>query len=44
MADTCTGCKHAGRKWKYLGWRAFCKKYKQLRETRCIDFLDSKKK
>jgi hypothetical protein len=36
--ETCTGCKHAGRRWKFLGWRPFCLLYKTLRDIRCIDW------
>ena len=37
MDNTCTGCPFAIRKWRFLGWRAYCKRYKMLRNERCID-------
>lgn len=37
-SGTCTGCKWATKKWKFLGWRPYCSLYKAIRDVRCIDW------
>lgn len=35
---TCDGCRWAGRRWRFLGWRPYCNLYRANRNERCIDW------
>lgn len=43
MDNTCAGCSWQTKIWQCLGWKKFCKKYRCIRDVRCIDFVEKKK-
>lgn len=38
MDNTCAGCSWQTKIWQYLGWKPYCKRYRAIRDQKCIDF------
>lgn len=43
MDNTCAGCLWQTNILQSLGWKPYCKKYRCIRDVRCIDFVEKKK-
>lgn len=35
---SCEGCRYARNRWRFLGWRHYCDRYRMFRNERCIDY------